>query len=143
MPKNQVKREEFKPAVRVVGDITIFFYSKEAIHVNFKKAGIKIIYQRWFEERRGFYSASWKPFCHMLKYSNSLTIESIGLAAARYGVAAIHSGREMIIPEDIMTYPEVHQYDYDQSKRDYKAEAKRRQEKRKELYGYEENDNSL
>ena len=133
MPKNQVKRAEFKPAIRVVGDITIFFYSKEAIHVNYRKTGTKIIYQRWFEKRRGFYSASWKPFCHMLKYSNSLTIESIGLAAARYGVAAIHSGRDMIPPEDVVIYPSKHDYNYDQSKRDYKAEAKRRLEKRKEL----------
>ena len=142
MPKNQVKRDEFKPAIRTVGDITIFFYSKEAIHVHYHKSGTKMIYQRWFEKKRGFYSASWKPFCHMLKYSNSLTPEGIGLAAARYGVAAIHSGRELTPPEDVVILPEIHIYEYDQSHRDYKAEAKRRQEKRKELNG-EENDYSL
>ena len=78
----------------------------------------------------------------MLKHSNSLTPEGIGLAAARFGVAAIHSGREMVPPEDVVVLPEVHIYEYDQSHRDYKAEAKKRQEKRKELND-EENNNSL
>lgn len=142
MPKNQVKRGEFRPAIRTVGDITILFYSKEAVHVNFHKTGTKMIYQRWFEKQRGFYSQSWRPFCYMLKYSNSLTPEKIALAAARYGVAAIHSGRDMIPPKDVMILPEIHVDNYDQSKRDYKAEAKKRQEKRKELNG-EQNNNNL
>lgn len=84
--KNLQQRDDYKPKVRRVDGLTIYFRTKQTIYITDGK--VAVVFERWFEGN-DFYKNSWKPLVEAL--TRRKTIGSMYDAwniAVRYGVQA-------------------------------------------------------
>lgn len=102
--KNLQQRDDYKPKVRFVDGLTIYFANKQTIYVTDGK--VAVVFERWFESN-DFYKEQWKPLVDTL--SRKKTIGSVYKAwsiAMRYEVQAHQTFRFPEIKPDTIEITE-------------------------------------
>lgn len=87
------KDRTYKPSVRVVNNMTIYFASREAVYIEMPNKMVVVIH-RWGSGRKG-YTKQWKPFIERLKRHKIGDIYDIVKFANRYDLGFITSNRPM------------------------------------------------
>lgn len=90
----------FKPSVRYVNGLCIYFKDKHNVEVS--KDGTTIIVTRWLCRKRGDYAKRWQPFVEKLYRTNGLnSIEDIQRLAWQYGLDVLAARKPTQIPRGI------------------------------------------
>lgn len=95
---------KFRPSVRYINGIQIYFKSKTVVQVTSRGYSVDII--RWDKPGGGRYAESWRPFCQKLYHMNSLeNIYQIINLANRYELTTIVSRHPVQPPPNIWVRP--------------------------------------
>ena len=112
-----VSNSTFKPSVRYIRDLCIYFKDKETVYVSDGKTAV--LFDRWFDDDIGFYSECWKPFCRVLLRRDSFkTIYDIYRVASFYGIHSVPTTKSVEIPSGIKIHAESYN---DERRRNAKA----------------------
>lgn len=96
----------FRPSVRYVNGLVIYFKSKELVYV--EKGKDMVCFMRWFCPKGQIYEKSWKPFCERLCRNNSIsTIWQVIALANHYGIESYKPYWPEEIPKKILVRPSV------------------------------------
>lgn len=100
-----MSKEPFRPSVRYVNGITIWFKDKLDIVVFDDSRAIKI--SRWASNQKGCYQNQWKPFCEKLYRLNSIkSLWEVTYIANNYDLDVYSVSRSnQVIPDGIMVRP--------------------------------------
>lgn len=98
----------FKPSVRYLDDLEIYFVTKNSVQVRAQKACISIV--RWDKVGGGRYSSAWRPFCQKIQRLNNLSFHQIINIATSYGLMVFKSRRPIAPPAGIWVRPTIYKY---------------------------------
>lgn len=101
-----MNNNQFKPSVRRVNGITIYFKSKTCIYINDNTYNICVT--RWDENSKGVYAKSWKPFCEKLYRTNNFRSVAQIIALAKKYDLAVCSARLFVVPDDVIVRPSIY-----------------------------------
>lgn len=98
-----IGESQFARRYREVGELTIYFKSKDEVYVTDGKTSA--LFERWWDGRF-VYKDKWKPFCHELTRKNTLeTVWDIYKLANKYGVIGHTVGSFPEISADARVLP--------------------------------------
>lgn len=104
-----MENNTFRPSVRYIKDIEIYFKNKYVVQVRQNSTIIDIV--RWNKPGGGRYKTDWLPFCSKLCKLNSIdSIYQIMRIASRYDLYIIKSRHPEQPPPDIWVRPEKYKW---------------------------------
>lgn len=98
-----MRNAQFKPSVRYLGNLQIYFVTKASVQVRDKTTCVSIV--RWDKIGGGRYAKAWRPFCQKLQRRNELSLYKIINLATRYGLMVVSTRHPADPPDDIWIRP--------------------------------------
>lgn len=99
-----MKNDKFRPSVRYINGIRIYFKHKTIIQVTQRGYSVSII--RWDKPGGGTYSKSWRPLCRILTQRNDLdSIYQICSLAEKHDLIVISCRHPEDPTEDVWVRP--------------------------------------
>lgn len=99
---SKLNLRHFRPSVRRIGKIEIYFRNKGTVAVNSPNGSVVFINVG----TANFYRDSWKPFTEKLKRRNNLvSLFDIIDISAKYGVPSVSPRHRPKVPTDIYRHP--------------------------------------
>lgn len=102
--KSTLKNNKFKPSVRYINGVTIYFKTKTIVQVTGNGMSVDVV--RWDKVGGGTYSKAWAPFCEKLRRNNTIVnIYQIMALAGRYSLTMVKTKHPEQPPDDIWVRP--------------------------------------